>query len=325
MKLVVFRLVLGMALSFSLSLIAAEKGAEPKADTSKPAAKEPARAPVSTNDWHFIDNGTIKVGVNKTSGAGIGWISQSGSERNLVNTFDRGRLIQQSYYGKPDDSMWDKQPWRWNPVQGGDWKGNSAKVLEFKATTNSIYAKTMAKHWAAGTDLPEVTFEEWISVGEGILMSRYRMTYTGKETHPESEQEVPAIFLAPDLDTLVLYDGDKPWTGGQLNRSKPGWPNETRNITERWAAYVDKNDFGIGAYITKATRLTCYRFGEGNTESGACSYFAPVTQFAFTPGKVFEYEVIFKVGTTKEIRDFVYWIRKMTSGGPPAPGAAPKK
>jgi hypothetical protein len=29
----------------------------------------------------------------------------------------------QSYYGHADGLLWDKQPWNWNPVQGGHYKG----------------------------------------------------------------------------------------------------------------------------------------------------------------------------------------------------------
>jgi hypothetical protein len=126
------------------------------------------------------------------------------------------------------------------------------------------------------------------------------MTYAGKQGHAARHQEIPAFFVEPDLDTLVLYDGDQPWTGGDLHRSKPGWPNEGRTIRENWAAYVDKNDFGVGAYVPVAKEITCYRFGKGGKDS--CSYFAPLTTFAIKPGMVFEYDLYVAVGTTAEIR-----------------------
>ena len=91
-------------------------------------------------EWEFIDNGRIKVGVKRASGAAIGWMSLSGSEKNLVNHFDRGRLIQQSYYGNADGSLWDKQPWNWNPVQGGHYKGQGAPVVELKLDERKLYA-----------------------------------------------------------------------------------------------------------------------------------------------------------------------------------------
>lgn len=260
-------------------------------------------ATLNTNDWAFLDNGQVRIGVKKTSGACIGWLSQSGSARNLLNHHDQGRFIQQSFYGDADGTVWAKQPWCWNPVQGGDFKGHPAQLLEFKAETDSLYARTMGRHWSGCTDLTNVVFEEWITLTGRMAQVRYRMTYSGTQTHAVKDHEIPAVFVEPDLDSLVLYDGDKPWTGDNLSRSQPGWPNESRRMTEHWAAYVDKNDFGIGALVTAATNLTCYRYGAGNTsQQGACSYFAPLTGFAVRPGLRFEYEVCLAIGTSGEIR-----------------------
>ena len=255
------------------------------------------------DNWAFLDNGQARLGVKKTSGAGIGWFSASGSARNLINDWDHGRLVQQSYYGQTDGSLWDDKPWRWNPVQGGDWRGHAARVLELKTGTNSLFAKTLPKHWASGADLPEVTMEEWITLTGKVAHVRFKMSYTGTNAHPVASQEVPAFFAQPDLDTLVLYDGEHPWTGAPLHRSKPGWPNEGRRIAEHWAAYVDTNDFGVGAFVPVAEEITCYRFGDGRREHGACSYFAPLVKFAITPGKVFEYDLFLTLGTTSEIRE----------------------
>lgn len=273
-------------------------------------------ATMETNDWAFLDNGQIRIGVKKTSGACIGWFSQSESNRNLLNHHDQGRFVQQSFYGDEDGTLWNKQPWRWNPVQGGDWKGNPAKLLAFKQETNSIYARSVGRHWSGCEDLPEVIFEQWLSLTGRVAQIRYRMTYTGKQAHASRHHEIPAVFVEPDLDTLVLYDGDKPWTGGPLSRSQPGWPNESRRMTEHWAAYVDKNDFGVGAFVAIATNLTCYRYSAGRSSAqGACSYFAPLIEFAVTPGKQFEYEVHLAIGTSAEIREAFRASRLEAAGG----------
>ena len=266
----------------------------------------PVANPGKAKDWFFLDNGQVRLGVKLSSGAGIGWFSASASKRNLINDWDRGRLIQQSYYGQKDGSLWDSKPWCWNPVQGGDWRNHGARVLELKAGTNSLYARTLPKHWASGADLPEVTMEEWITLTGKVAHIRFQMTYTGNVSQPMADQEIPAFFAQPDLSTLVLYDGKQPWANQPLQRSQPGWPNEGRRIAEHWAAYVDTNDFGVGALVPAADHLTCYRFGDGNREHGSCSYFAPVIAFAITPGKVFQYDVFLTVGKSVEIRDTFY-------------------
>jgi hypothetical protein len=256
----------------------------------------------STNDWLFVDNGEVRLGVIRSSGAGIAWFSPSESTNNLVNHWDRGRLIQQSYYGDEDGSLWNKQPWRWNPVQGGDWQGKPATVLELTHTTNSLYAKSLARHWASGLELTNVVFEEWISLTGRLAHIRFRMTYSGTSSHAARDHEIPAVFVAPELKTLVLYDGDAPWTGAALSRSQPGWPNESRRMTEHWAAYVGTNDVGLGVSVPVSDHLTCYRFGDGRPDHGSCSYFAPLTNFAITPGKVFTYDVYLFAGNVAEIR-----------------------
>ena len=256
----------------------------------------------ATNDFVFIDNGELRLGVKKSSGAGLAYLALSATGENVINHWDRGRLVQQSYYGTKDGSLWDKTPWRWNPVQGGDWRGHPARVLEFESGKDSLHARTMGKHWASGADLPEVIFEEWISLTGKLAHVRFQMTYTGTNSHPKIAHELPAVFVEPQYDTLLVYEGSAPWTGAAVNRSKPGWPNESRQFTEHWAAYVNTNGFGLGAFVPVADSLTCYRFGDGRREHASCSYFAPLKNFPITPGLKFEYDVWLTLGTAEEIR-----------------------
>ena len=270
----------------------------------EPGTSALAAAPAerSTNDFVFIDNGELRLGVKKSSGAGIAYLALSATGENVINHWDRGRLVQQSYYGAEDGSLWNKKPWRWNPVQGGGWKHEPAQVLELKTQPASLYAKTMAKHWATGADLPEVAFEEWISLTGKVAHVKFRMTYAGTNSHPGMSHELPAIFVEPQYDTLLVYEGTNAWSGGAVKRSKPGWPNESRKFTERWAAYVNTNNFGVGAFVPVADTLTCYRFGDGRREHGSCSYFAPLKSFAITPGLKFEYDVWLTIGSADDIR-----------------------
>jgi hypothetical protein len=253
-------------------------------------------------EWVYLDNGAIRLGVKTSSGAAIGYFAPSQSDTNLINHHDHGRLVQQSYYGAADGSEWAGKPWRWNPVQGGDYRGSASRVLELRVERPAkLYAKTSPKHWATGADLAEVTMEQWVTLHGRVAHVRYRMSYAGDAAHPEWDQEIPAVFVDPALDTLVRYAGDAPWTGGVLERSRPGWPNEYHAVDENWAAYVGKDDVGIGAYVPIARRITGYRFGDGRGPD-ACSYFAPLTRFAVRPGFVFGYDLYLTTGTVDEIR-----------------------
>ncbi len=75
----------------------------------------------AASDWIYLRNSDLKVGILKNSGAGIGYFSKAGSTKNLLNHYDRGRLVQQSYYGDVDGSRWVTKEWRYTPVQGGDY------------------------------------------------------------------------------------------------------------------------------------------------------------------------------------------------------------
>ncbi len=281
---------------------------------NSPIPPDPATPPNPNEEWSYLANGKIKVGIKRSSGAAIGWLSLAESDQNLVNHFDRGRLIQQSYYGDADGSMWAKQPWNWNPVQGGHYLGSGAPVTELQITEQKIYAKSTPLHWATGEQLTDCTMEQTITLDEFVAHVRYRFTYSGQREHSIRDQEVPAVFLEPQYKHLVLYSGEQPWRAGQLDnqldRTIPGWPNERREITENWAAYVDDNDFGLGAYVPVAEQLTCYRFGNGRREQGACSYFAPIVRFAIKPGLTWEYDLYLTVGTQADIRARFQAIQK---------------
>jgi hypothetical protein len=109
---------------------------------------------VAQEQWTFLDNGHVRLGVNLSAGACVGWFSQSRSRRNLLNASDEGRYLQQSFYGGVDGSKWDVKPRRYNPVQGGSWRREPSVVLESRADKTTFYAKTRPRHWATGALLP---------------------------------------------------------------------------------------------------------------------------------------------------------------------------
>ncbi len=251
----------------------------------------------------FLSNGEVKIGIDLTSGGSIFWFSELPADRNLLNHNDRGRFIQQSYYGKPDGSIWAKKPWRWNPVQGGDYKGKPAKLVESQETKTSIHVKSIPVNWAGGQDLDECRMEEWITLDGKVATIRFRFTYSGTTEHPPSHQELPAVFMDHALSGLVYYSGDKPWTGAALKKDIPGWPNESREISESWAAYTGPDGRGMGVHFPGSTKVTCYRFkGPDGPKGSGCSYFAPIQTLAIKPGFTHEYLVHLTIGTPEEIR-----------------------
>ncbi len=283
-------------------------------------------ATVSAADWLYLDNGQVRLGVDRAAGASIGFFGESATGRNLLNHYDKGRFIQQSYYGAKDGSDWNGKAWRWNPVQGGGWRGEPARTLAFTNTVNTLFAKTLPKHWATGVDLPEVVMEERIELRGRVAHMRFRMSYgssperpltpalspgggegdrkAGATNHPPAHQELPAVFADFALTNLVYYKGDAPWTGGALTRRVPGWPNEyDKGLAENWAAYVDARDWGLGVFVPGTTEMTFYRHpGKAGPAGSGCSYLAPIRTLAITNGFKLEYDVFLAIGTVGELR-----------------------
>lgn len=245
--------------------------------------------------WTYLDNGHVRLGVNLSAGACVGWFSHSHSSDNLLNAYDVGRYLQQSYYGDKDGSDWNGKPWRYNPVQGGSWKNEPAVVLESREEKNELYAKVQPRHWATGELLKEVVMEQWLRLDGGLARLKFKMTYSGEKEHKPYHQELPALFVKPALDTLTFVSTD-----GHLTRKRPGFPNEMIRYSEPWLAWVNKDDSGLGIYCPHTQEATTYRVREGN--KGDVSYAAPLQTFALKPGLVFEYEVVLAIGTVEQIR-----------------------
>lgn len=264
-------------------------------------AAEPVAKPAPQEK--FLSNGQVKIGVDLSSGGSIFWFSELPGDRNLLNHHDRGRFIQQSYYGEDDGSIWAKKPWRWNPVQGGDYKGKPARVLETKEAKGSLYVKSIPVNWAGGQDLEDCRMEEWISLEGNMARIRFRFSYQGKTNHAPRHQELPAVFVDYDLPNLVYYTGDAPWTGADLKKDVPGWPNESRKVDEEWAGFVGQDGRGLGVYFPGSTKITCYRYsGVSGPKGGGCSYFSPIQTLAIKPGFVHDYTIHLTIGTAEEMR-----------------------
>jgi hypothetical protein len=263
-------------------------------------------------NWTYLDNGHVRLGVNMNAGACVGWFSHSKSGKNLLNSYDEGRYLQQSYYGDKDGSDWNGTPWRFNPVQGGSWKGQKAVVLEQKIDKDSIYTKTRPRHWATGAEVNDVTMEQWLSLDGGLARLRFKMTYAGATVHKPAHQELPALFVQPEYDTLVFCEAAQPaWQNAPLTKKQPGYPNETVKFSEPWCAWVDQTGQGIGMFFPHAHEATCYRFRGGGKSN--CSYIAPIQTFSLRPALVFEYHITLALGTPDQIRSTFQKLQPLPS------------
>lgn len=269
--------------------------------------------------WIYLDNGHVRLGMNLDAGGSIGWFSHSRSTENLLNAFDHGRYIQQSFYGDKDGSDWNGKPWCYNPVQGGSWKGKPATILETQADAHRLYVKTRPRQWASGEDVDDLLMEQWHRVEGGLAFLRYRMTFTGRQSHQaRKHQELPAVFVNPQWHTLVYCDAREPaWSQATLTRRQPGPPGTPGNLfhtSERWAAWVNDQDQGLGVYFPHTDFVTSYRVSESGV--GNCSYLAPLQTWALQPGMTFEFETVLALGSTQQLRST---FGKLAQQSPPQP------
>eukprot|EP00882_Tetradesmus_deserticola_P007056 GHRQ01007428.1.p1 GENE.GHRQ01007428.1~~GHRQ01007428.1.p1 ORF type:complete len:291 (+),score=78.98 GHRQ01007428.1:821-1693(+) len=242
--------------------------------------------------------------VDPARGAGIFWLSKGASPANLLNEYDCGRFIQQSYYGRQDGSDWNGKPWSWNPVQCGSWQNRPARVLECSRKGNCITTQVNPRNWAGQQLCDDVWMRAEISLVGKHADLNFTVKHDGCHDNPVRIQELPAVFLSRKLGQLVFYDGPEPWQGKKLTVKEPGHVNENYRITENWAAYIDPTTGeGVGIYTPVAQTMTCYRVGkDGSTACSDCSYLAPTMRFALKPGFEMTYHAFITIGTVEEIR-----------------------
>lgn len=98
----------------------------------------------------ILQNEFMRIGVDTSRGGAICHLSRTSDGINLLNAYDCGRFIQQSYYGREDGSDWNGQPWKWNPVQGGSWQNQPANVHKCCAEGGALVTVVNPRNWAGG-------------------------------------------------------------------------------------------------------------------------------------------------------------------------------
>jgi len=252
----------------------------------------------------YLENGIIRIGVDKSRGAAIGHLALTKDNRNLLNHHDEGRFIQQSYYGDRDGSMWGRKPWSYNPVQGGSYKGEDSKTLVFRITGKELCAKVEPLHWASAKPCPEATMQEHIILDGAVAKIRMRLNYTGPTQKADTHQEMPAMFVDYALPHLMFIRNGELVKPAPVMLGKDLKPEQI-HYTGGWLAFVDDRNFGIGIHTPGTNMAVTYRH-RGRNDPGpagsACSYVAPIRQFPLTQNLTVDYEFHLTIGSLDEIR-----------------------
>jgi len=271
-------------------------------------------------DYLELDNGKLRIRMDTLDfGGAITYLSLSDQDRNIINTYDRGREIQQSYYaGQNLDRIVDGQhpawsPWPWNPIQVGDAYGNSSVVIDTDITDGVAYTKTIPLLWDMNNEQGECHIEQWTSLNGYSVHVRNKLTCFRTDSIwtqvIAKHQELPAVYTIGDLSNLYTYIGSSPWQDQPLTKiinNGPPWAYWTTN--ENWAATVDASDWGLGVYNASSTLFAggIHRNGYGETSDPSTSYMTPIATVSLGKTSVYEYEYDIFVGSLDQIREFVY-------------------
>jgi hypothetical protein len=263
-----------------------------------------------------LDNGTVKIGIDRAKGAAITWLSSAAYPKNLINSADPGRLIQQSYYsghrlnrqGEGQSKAWS--PWPWNPIQGGG-VGSWARVTEFKRLDEqTLYGETIPKLWdmpneeAAAImrqwtgfepDLPEVVVVRCELVCQRELDDRW-----GPATL--SSQEIPACYFTRNFSEIKSYLGEGQW---RTETQPPGPPWGRANPPRKAMACFDRSGQGVAVFSPTASQPWNFGpHGRGQSDdpaAGPCIHIAPIDRLNLGPTSTFRYRYWLIVGTEQNL------------------------
>jgi hypothetical protein len=284
-----------------------------------------------------LDNGHIKFKMDLDSGGAITYVSLSGSSYNLINNYDRGRQVQQSYYaGQAIDRRAEGQhsnwsPWRWNPIQVGDSYGHPSRILAWSNDGNTVYVKTRPLLWDMRNEQCQCNFETWATLSGNTIHVRNKLTTFRTDNRwivTTTGQELPAVYAIGDLHQLYSYVGGAPYTGAPLTRISnnpppfPPWPWTKWNAAEDWSACVNASGFGIGVLNRNQTEFNGGFYGRigGDATSASTCYLSPIAAATLDKTSLYEYSYSLIVGSLGEIRQTVY---ALSDHGAPPPSNSP--
>lgn len=268
-------------------------------------------------DALFIDNGVAKVGIDRSMGAAITWLSWKGNPGNAINIHDPGRLLQQSYYaGKTLDRKADGQskswsPWSWNPIQGGG-VNSWARVTDFRRIGDGrLHSETVPKLWDMPNEEAEAVMEqstEFVAGMPNVVMVSNRLTCKREKGDRWGDavprhQELPACYFTSRFRNVEMYLGEGKWEGVKQPTGPPwGKAEPPLNIMACFA------DDGQGIAVFSPASDKHWNFGphgkydpEAKPADGPCMHLAPIGVAKLGPQSILEYSYWIILGDKPEI------------------------
>jgi hypothetical protein len=272
--------------------------------------------PRGTGDLLTIDNGTVSIGIDRTKGGSITWLSWTGYRKNAVNHADPGRLIQQSYYaGRSLDRTAEGQskrwsPWTWNPIQGGG-VSSWARVTEFNIIDKqTLYSETVPKLWDMPNEEAAARMRQWTAFEPGMAdVVVVRCEFVAQRAEEDRwgpavarAQEVPACYFTRNFSVVKSYSGDGQW---REESQPPGPPWGKASPPRKAMAVFAPGGQGIAIFSPVATQP--WNFGphgggaSDDPAAGPCMHVAPLDRVNLGPRSQYRYRYWIAVGTEAEL------------------------
>ena len=317
---------------FSLSVLACVREYPATEPYTPPPAQTPTNGlppaqPAPSQKRLFLSNDKVRVGIDLNAGGAITYLTEAGSNENMVNNPDLGRQIQTSIYGGPYPySVNGKDPveqWKylgWNPVQTGDYFNHPAQIVSYQQSANQIYVKTIPKIWPLFDEPADCQFEHWYELRDNVIKVRCRISVNRADTtsYEARTQETPCVYLNGPWYRMVTYDGTQPFTNAPVTE----YPEREREMTNRygtenWIALLNQKGRGLGLYRANEFQFRTSGFGiarvggEFDTNSGYINSDSFI-QFDYNGQYEFEYSLV--VGALTDIRQFAYAQARPATG-----------
>lgn len=264
-----------------------------------------------------LENSIVKVGIDREKGGSITWLSWNDYPKNLVNSTDPGRLIQQSYYaGKSLDRRSDGQskdwsPWTWNPIQGGG-VSSWARVNEFKRLEDqTLYAETVPKLWDMPNEEAFAIMRQWTAFEPAmpnVVVVRCEFISQREENDRwgpavPRPQEIPACYFTRNFENVKSYLGQGKWRD---ETQPPGPPWGHANPPLKSMAFYTAAGQGVAVYSPASTQH--WNFGPHRTglsddpADGPCMHVAPLDRVSLGPKSTYRFRYWIIVGNEEQIR-----------------------
>ena len=292
------------------------------------------------NDFVWLRNDKIKIGINLKRGGQLAWASLINATTNLVyNGYDGGFQVTLDAYQKKDGytqggevsgSGIPGQPaFSYNVTQGGDYNNHAASLIDYHSVPNGFYVKLRPIHYPLNAKFSETYIEATYTIIGRSVKIDYRYTsfrsdgqWTGSGFDGAG---APACFIVNTLNKYKTFTGSSPWSflpteGGNLPIQNMGQTPAGAHSTEYWGMVYDSNNpnSGIGVYnATNGGSSTYFTFkqlevypgnGPGTEFNSGFTFFQPFIDFNITNrgNYVKDITAYLMIGSELEIRSEVY-------------------